>query len=218
MDDLSGWQPDPTGRHQERYFRASGIPTNLVRDDGIETTDEDRVESAATHQDHPRVIARRISPPSSPFTPSEVTIPQTRSDPAQRVLVTRYAARADVDPTPNARPQHTEAVVDPEEALDWVDRRPWWLIATICLLFVLLVAASFFAIQQHREANAWTARYQAEATSYRSEAHKTADLFVSLLASQQRATAVTNQRNMACLVLATLTRDPARLAAAGCTQ
>ena len=90
------------------------------------------------------VIPRRISP-SSPFTPSEVHNPQTRSDPAQRVLVTRYAAPADVDPTPDARRQHTEAVVDPEEALDWVDRRPWWLIVTICLLFVLLVVASFFA-------------------------------------------------------------------------
>ena len=57
MDEQSGWRPDPTGRHQERYFRASGIPTDHVRDGGIESTDEDRVESATTHQGNPRVIA-----------------------------------------------------------------------------------------------------------------------------------------------------------------
>ena len=50
MDDQSGWRRDPTGRHQERYFRASGIPTDQVRDGGIESTDEDRVESAGTHK------------------------------------------------------------------------------------------------------------------------------------------------------------------------
>jgi hypothetical protein len=217
MNDQSGWQADPTGRHQERYFRPNGIPTNHVRDDGIESTDEDRSESATTQADQPRVIARRISPSSSPSSRSEVTHPQARSDDAQRVLVTRYAAPADTDRTPDARPQQTEAVVD-QQALHWVDRRPWWLIATICLLVALLIAASFFAIRQHEEANTWMTRYHAEVTDYHSEVHKSSSLFVLLVASQQRVMAVTNQKNMACLVLESMTRDPVRLATAGCTE
>ena len=40
MEDTAGWRPDPTGRHEERYFRSPGIPTNWVRNDGIESTDE----------------------------------------------------------------------------------------------------------------------------------------------------------------------------------
>ncbi len=61
-------------------------------------------------------------------------------------------------------------------------------------------------------------QYHAEVTDYRSEAHKSTSLFVSLLASKQHVTAVTNQKNQACLVLESLTRDPARLAAAACTE
>jgi len=102
--------------------------------------------------------------------------------------------------------------------LDSLGRRPWWLIVTTCLLLVFLVAASFFAIQQHEEANTWMTKYHAEVTNYRSEAHKNAGLFVLLLASQQHVTAVTNQKNKACLVVVSLTRDPARLAAAACTE
>ena len=218
MDDQSGWRPDPTGRHQERYFPASGIPTDHVRDGGIESTDEDRVESAATHQGDPRVIARRITQPSSTSGPSEVTIPQARPAQTQRVLVTRYAAPADVDSTQDAPSRQTTAVASRQAALDSVGRRPWWLITTMCLLLVFLIAASFFAIQQHNEANKWMTQYHAEVTDDRSEAHKSVSLFVSLLASQQQVTAVTNQKNKACLVLESLTRDPGRLAAAACTE
>jgi hypothetical protein len=218
MDDQSGWRPDPTGRHQERYFRVSGIPTDQVRDDGIESTDEDRVESAATHQGHPRVIARRISQPSLTPIPSELTIPQARPDSAQRVLVTRYAAPADVNSTQDASTQQTTAVASQQAALDSVAPRPWWLIMTMCLLVVFLVSASVFAIQQHNEANKWMTEYHAEVTHARSEAHESASLFASLLASQQQVTAATNQKKNACLVLESLTRDPGRLAAAACSE
>ncbi|WP_197380481.1 DUF732 domain-containing protein [Mycolicibacterium mengxianglii] len=34
----SGWRPDPTGRHEDRYY-AGGAPTDLVRDGGVETID-----------------------------------------------------------------------------------------------------------------------------------------------------------------------------------
>ena len=218
MDDQSGWRPDPTGRHQERYFRASGIPTDHVRDGGIESTDEDRVESAATHQGDPRVIARRITQPSSKSGPSEVTIPQARSAQTQRVLVTRYAAPADVDSTQDAPSRQTTAAASQQAALDSVGRRPWWLITTVCLLCVFLIAASFFAIQQHNQANKWKTQYHAEVADDRSETHKNVGLFLSLLASQQQVTVVTNQKNKACLVLESLTRDPGRLAGAACTR
>jgi hypothetical protein len=38
MSDEQGWQPDPFGRHQERYLSA-GRPTYLVRDGGVESSD-----------------------------------------------------------------------------------------------------------------------------------------------------------------------------------
>ena len=166
----------------------------------------------------PRVIARRITQPSLTSGPSEVTIPQARPAHTQRVLVTRYTAPADVDSTQDAPSRQTTAVASHEAALDTVGRRPWWLITMMCLLLVLLIAASFFAIQQHNEANKWMTQYHAEVTEDRSEAHKSVSLFVSLLASQQQVTAVTDQKNKACLVLESLTRDPGRLAAAACTE
>ena len=88
----------------------------------------------------------------------------------------------------------------------------------MCLLLVLLIAASFLAIQQHNEANKWMTQYHAEVTEDRSEAHKSVSLFVSLLASQQQVTAATDQKNKACLVLESSTRDPGRLPAAACTE
>jgi len=38
MTDLHGWQRDPFGRHEQRYF-SQGQPTKLVRDGGIESYD-----------------------------------------------------------------------------------------------------------------------------------------------------------------------------------
>lgn len=218
MDDQSGWQPDPTGRHQERYFRSNGIPTDQVRDGGIESTDEDRLESAASDQVHPRVVARRISQPSSTPSPSGVTIPGARPDHTQRVLVTRYAAPVDVGSTQDASTQQTTAVASQQAALDSVGPRPWGLIITMGVLVVFLAVASFFAIQQHNESNKWMTQYHAEVTDDHSATHKSVSLFVSLLASQQQVTAVTNQKKKACLVLESLTRDPVRLAAAACTE
>jgi hypothetical protein len=34
-----GFHPDPYGVHQERYISVDGLPTDLVRDRGIETYD-----------------------------------------------------------------------------------------------------------------------------------------------------------------------------------
>jgi len=41
MGEFPGWQPDPSGRHQERYFDHAGAPTRLVRNHGFESTDEE---------------------------------------------------------------------------------------------------------------------------------------------------------------------------------
>lgn len=34
-----GWCPDPFGRHESRWMSA-GVPTSLVRDDGVESHDD----------------------------------------------------------------------------------------------------------------------------------------------------------------------------------
>jgi Protein of unknown function (DUF2510) len=39
MERLQGWHPDPTGRHQERYF-SQGAPTHLYRDGNTEGYDD----------------------------------------------------------------------------------------------------------------------------------------------------------------------------------
>lgn len=49
----TGWRPDPTGRHEGRYF-VNGQPTDLTRDGGIETLDPMGVvnlEAAVAEQD-----------------------------------------------------------------------------------------------------------------------------------------------------------------------
>ncbi|MBU9766575.1 DUF732 domain-containing protein [Mycobacterium sp. TNTM28] len=49
----TGWRPDPTGRHEGRYF-ISGQPTDLTRDGGVETLDPmgtSQLEGVAVQQD-----------------------------------------------------------------------------------------------------------------------------------------------------------------------
>jgi hypothetical protein len=43
-----GFHPDPYRIHEERYISASGLPTKLVRDGGIETYDPLPDEAAQT--------------------------------------------------------------------------------------------------------------------------------------------------------------------------
>ena len=35
-----GWQPDPFGIHELRYFSNDRTPTRLVKDNGVESYDE----------------------------------------------------------------------------------------------------------------------------------------------------------------------------------
>jgi hypothetical protein len=46
VEDLHGWNADPSGRHQERYF-SGGQPTTLVRDAGRESHDPVALTSAS---------------------------------------------------------------------------------------------------------------------------------------------------------------------------
>jgi uncharacterized protein HemX len=75
MTDFPGWHSDPTGRHPERYFDSSGLPTPLVRSGGQEFTDFDTlhpapppfVQSAPTDAyDPPTLQVPAVTPPPPP--------------------------------------------------------------------------------------------------------------------------------------------------------
>ena len=44
----SGWEPDPTGRHEGRYF-VSGHPTDLIRDGDVESVDPEGEQELEQH-------------------------------------------------------------------------------------------------------------------------------------------------------------------------
>jgi hypothetical protein len=219
MDDQSGWYPDPTGRHQERYFNAAGIPTNLIRNDGRESADEDRVASTATGSTDSRVIAQRIPAPASAPTPTAAD----RADPAPHandtlpVPLARYSA-----PQPDASPDdptgQVAAVPAEHPAPASGSRRSVpWLVATVCLLGVLVIGATLVAFQQHQQADKWSNDYHAQVSKNRTETHKSAGLFVSLLSAQHNLALVTFQKDAICQRLHTLLLHPDPTIEAACS-
>jgi hypothetical protein len=180
MEDTAGWRPDPTGRHEERYFRSPGIPTNRVRNDGIETTDEGPSNRGSASDP--------ISVPVSHTTPAPTPssgIAHNGGTPTGTTLVSAYREPM-VD---NARPQTSavnEEVVTSRPAVVVVRERNWWLIAAACVLVVLLAAASVIAVQQHNAANKSMHEYHAEVSNYQAELHKNIGLYSSLVLTQQR--------------------------------
>lgn len=62
----SGWLPDPTRRHEGRYF-AAGHPTDLVRDGGIESIDPEGEQVLGHHIDVPPYP---VPPPTPPISKS----------------------------------------------------------------------------------------------------------------------------------------------------
>jgi hypothetical protein len=224
MDDHSGWYPDPTGRHQERYFNAAGIPTNLIRNDGHESRDEDRVASAASSGET-RVVAQRIPNPSSTQAGAESPAPLARSDGSQRVPVARYTAP---EPASNfTDPTGQVAAVDPTGQVAAVSlqhaavtdqhRRFPWLIAAACLFGALLIGAILFAVQQHAQADKWKNDYQAKVAQYQSQTHKATGLFVSLLSAQHDLSRVTFQKDAICQRLDTILLHPDPTIAKACS-
>jgi len=204
MDDGSGWKPDPTGRHQERFFTANGIPTNRVRNDGVEATDEDRVASASS-QELRRIVARPIPPPSS----TGVTKPWNETR-----LISRHVSPADPDPMHDALTGQVPAVAVQQARPVAVRQRPWWLIAATGVLILLAITAGLFALQQHNQANKWIREYHVEVSEDQTATRKDIALFASLLTSQQNLSAVTNQKDAACLVLESILRDASSTVAA----
>jgi hypothetical protein len=78
-DELQGWQPDPFGRHQSRYFSA-GKPTYLVRDGYVEGSDPvDQIPPQAYPPRAPAGIAPTAYPPPpvvhAPVTASPWAVP-----------------------------------------------------------------------------------------------------------------------------------------------
>jgi hypothetical protein len=221
MDDLSGWYPDPTGRHQERYFNAAGIPTNLIRNDGHESTDEDRVASAASRPEEPRVVPRRTPDLSGTQAAPGYVLRSSGSEGDRRVPVARYTA-PEPDPSPPPRsddPTGQVAAVSLQPPAPVFERRRSipWLIAAVCVLVVLVVGTGLFAFQQRGQANKWRNDYQTEVTQYRSATHKSARLFVSLLSAQHNLSLVTFQKDAICQRLDTLLLHPDPTLVAACT-
>jgi hypothetical protein len=197
MDDHSGWKPDPTGRHQERFFTANGLPTNQVRNNGVETKDEDRAASTS-QRDPERIIARRIPTPSSaPVAPQEAT-PQGD---ATRILISRHTTPVDAESANNDLTSPVPAL--PAEPTRLVPTRGWlsWPMAISVVLILLVLACGVLAFQQHNEGDRWKQDYQTEVIKNQKETQKDTALFAALLTSQQNLSIVTNQKNMACLFL-----------------
>ena len=73
-------------------------------------------------------------------------------------------------------------------------RRKWWLIASACVLAVLLIVASAIAVQQHNVANKWMNDDNAEVKDYHGEVHKNAALYATIVSTQSQLSAVSNQK------------------------
>ncbi len=188
MADAAGWRPDPTGRHQERYFKSSGVPTNVVRNDGVESTDEG--PSGRGNASTPTSGLANATKPA-PISSREITPLGTDQTGSAHTLVASYRA-----------PMVNEASLQTAQAHDGsatslspvvvVRGRNWWHIAAAGVLVVLLAAASVIAVQQHTVANKWMTEYHAEVHKNQAEVRKSEALFASLLLSQQRQSTCAN--------------------------
>lgn len=189
MEDTAGWRPDPTGRHMERYFRSPGIPTNRVRNGGIESTDEGPADrgsaSSAISGSVPGATPAPI--PSSVIAPNEL-------EPTGSTLVSAYREPM-LDKARAQTPAVHEEVVASRPAVVVVRERNWWLIAAACMLVVLLAAASVIAVQQHNAANKWMHESQAAVSNYHAELHKNVELYSSLVVTQQLLSACGSDAN-----------------------
>jgi len=180
MEDTAGWRPDPTGRHEERYFRSPGIPTNWVRNDGIESTDEGPSDRGPASDP----ISAPVSHTTATAIPSS-GIAHSGATPTGTTLVSAYREPV----VEKARPQTSavnEDVIASRPAVVLVRERNWWLIAAACVLVLLLAAASVVAVQQHNAASKWMHEDHAEVSDYHAEFHKNVELFSSLVLAQQR--------------------------------
>ena len=188
MEEDEGWRPDPTGRHQERYFRGPGIPTTRVRNDGIESNDEDPSDHVGTSA-HTAGLVYATNPAPIPQS-ANTTI---GTDLTGSTLVASYRAPA-TDTTGSQSELKVEATMPPSAVVVLGDNN-WWLIAGLCVLATLAVVAGVFAVQQHSDAHRWRGQYRDEVSAYHAEVHKDVSLYASLVSTQQRFATCVNEAN-----------------------
>src|ERR1700733_6433883 len=70
---LTGWQPDPFGTHEKRFFSSGGLPTKLVSDGGVRSYDNP--PSAAPLSPEPEYQPRTIEQPGPIRQPEPVWQP-----------------------------------------------------------------------------------------------------------------------------------------------
>ena len=189
MEEDEGWRPDPTGRHQERYFRGPGIPTTRVRNHGIEANDEEPSDSVGTSAHTAGLV----------YTTNPAPIPQggnttIGTDLTGSTLVASYRAPATETTGSQVSELKVEATAPPSTVVV-VRENNWWLAAGVCVLAALVVVASVLAVQQHDDAQRWMGKYRSEISAYRAEMHKDVSLYASLVSTQQRFATCVNEAN-----------------------
>jgi hypothetical protein len=67
---LTGWQPDPFGAHEKRFFSSGGLPTKLVSDGNVRSYDDP--PDAASLSPEPVAQPRAIKQPAPGYQPAPV--------------------------------------------------------------------------------------------------------------------------------------------------
>ena len=120
MAELHGWQSDPFGLHEQRYF-SQGQPTKLVRDRGREAYDpppmsEPAMAAATAHTASAPPVPGTIGAPTAPPTFAPPATPSPPSPPVPTVAPAPVGPPESVPtappapaPTPPLPPEHTAA-------------------------------------------------------------------------------------------------------------
>lgn len=124
----AGWQPDPTGRHEYRFFNGRDW-TEFVIDAGVRTTDPYDPTTPA-----PPPVTRSVSGWTAP---SASSVPLRRRADRPPTLLASAAAGAPARPTPPSRPAPTPPATAPPAS-----QRSLLIVVAATLLVVVI---AFFA-------------------------------------------------------------------------
>lgn len=196
MEGFPGWQTDPTGRHQERYFDSAGVPTGLVRDDGYESTDEDWTASDIQTTENSSLM-RNGTQPAAPYLAEQPT-GQMQGESVANTHSLLVSLHKTLGPSEHYSQPVAPAVAvyppNPPTIVTVRRRHNWWLIASTCVLAVLLIVASVIAVQQHNVANKWMNDDHAEVKDYNAEVHRNQALYATLASKESQLSAVAPRR------------------------
>ena len=216
MGDLSERRPDPSRRHLERDLNEGGDSTQFVRNEGPEST-----EDSTGAPQIPKVVEEpqqalfafgdEVEP--RPTTP----VPVSRRRAPESTAMARLAAMVPKDERSIAD-AHTSTLPNREKV-----RRSRWLVASTCVLALLLVVAIGLLVHQRFVANKWMNDYHSEVDHYHAVVHKNIALFASLVTTQSQKSnlqlqvlALANQKQNAALhdkaVLTTALQDAGTVA------